>query len=375
MPRVVVAIPVRDEAALIGDCLRALALQQGQHRAEIVLLVNNSSDGTADLVRALQPTLPGRLHVIEHDFPPSQANAGHARRMAMEHAAMLADAEGILMTTDADSCVAADWLEANLAALRTGADVVCGRAVINPVDALGIPRHLHDDDAVEVAYGTALDRMSALLDPDPADPWPRHTEESGASIAVRRPAFLAAGGVPAVSLGEDRALVGALRGVDARVRHDPDVCVTVSGRTEGRAADGMADTIRRRLVRQDDMLDGAMEPAGERVRRIGARRLLRLAWARPAARARITASLAGQLSLPANQIEGWLALPYFGAAWAKVEASSLALVKRPVARTDVHTQLRAAQDILRQLEASAPSRTGRAEPGLVSPPALDRPPA
>ncbi len=27
MPRIVVAIPVRDEAALIGDCLRALALQ------------------------------------------------------------------------------------------------------------------------------------------------------------------------------------------------------------------------------------------------------------------------------------------------------------------------------------------------------------
>ena len=58
MRQIVVAIPVRDEAALIPDCLRALALQQGDHRAEILLLVNNSTDGTAEIAHALRPTLP-----------------------------------------------------------------------------------------------------------------------------------------------------------------------------------------------------------------------------------------------------------------------------------------------------------------------------
>ena len=356
-PHLVVAIPVRDEAALIGDCLRALALQQGKPRADIVLLVNNSTDGTAGLVRALMPTLPCRVHLLEHEFAPAQANAGHARRMAMDHAAKLVHADGIVMTTDADSCVAPDWLEANLAALRAGADVVCGRAVINPVDALRIPHHLHEDDAVEVAYGAALDRLHALLDPDPADPWPRHTEESGASIAVRRPAFLAAGGVPAVSLGEDRALVAALRSVDARVRHDPEVCVTVSGRTEGRAGGGMADTIRRRLVRQDEMLDDWLEPASERVCRIGARRLLRLAWARPGARAGLAAPLAGHLGVGIERLTGWLALPHFGAAWALAEAGSPALARQPVRRADVQTQLQAVEGILRQLESVTLSST------------------
>ena len=54
MPQIVVAIPVKDEAALIGDCLRALALQQGPAKADILLLVNNSTDGTADIARALR---------------------------------------------------------------------------------------------------------------------------------------------------------------------------------------------------------------------------------------------------------------------------------------------------------------------------------
>lgn len=176
MPQMIVAIPVRDEAALIGDCLRALALQQGGVQAELVLLVNNSTDNTAEIARAMAPTLPGRLHVVEHTFQPPQANAGHARRLAMEKAAALGGAESILLTTDGDSCVDPDWLEANLAAFQEGADVVCGRAIIDPVDALAIPAHLHEDDAREVAYGAALDRLAAVLDPDPADPWPRHTE-------------------------------------------------------------------------------------------------------------------------------------------------------------------------------------------------------
>ncbi len=362
-PHIVVALPVRNEAALIGDCLRALALQQGAHRAEIVLLVNNSTDGTAELVQALSPTLPCRVHLLEHSFAPAQANAGHARRMAMHHAASLVHADGVVMTSDADSCVAPDWLETNLAALHAGVDVVCGRAVINPVDALRIPRHLHEDDAVEVAYGTALDRLAALLDPDPADPWPRHTEESGASIAVRLPAFRAAGGVPPVGLGEDRALVAALRRVDARIRHDREVCVTVSGRTEGRAADGMADTIRRRLVRQDALLDDGLEPVAERVGRIQARRLMRVAWHQPGPRAGLTSALAERLGVGAPRVERWLASPYFGDAWAQAEADSPALVKRPVRRADVGAQLQAAEQILRPLDQATLSSAGGAEPG------------
>ena len=362
MPHIVVAVPVRDEASLIPDCLRALALQQGGHRAEVLLLVNNSSDGTADIARGLRPTLPCPVHVLEHRFPPAEASAGHARRLAMSKAAMLTSPGGIVMTTDADSCVPPDWLEANMAAIEAGADVVCGRAVIDPVDALQIPRHLHDDDAHEVTYQLQLEQIACLLDPDPADPWPRHAEESGASIAVRVEAFTSAGGVPPISAGEDRALVDALRRGDARIRHAPDVWVNVSGRIVGRARDGMADTIRRRIGRQDLHVDGSMEPVAARVRRIGARRLLRLAWGSVVGRSSLLGHLARDLQLPQSQLEGWMALPAFGAAWAVAERASPTLERRPVARVDLSAQIRVAEGILASL-VGATVRIGPEQPG------------
>ncbi len=351
MSDIVVAIPVRDEAALIGDCLRALALQGGA-AADILLLVNNSRDGTAVLARAACPTLPCRVHVVEHEFPPEQATAGHARRLAVQLACDLTRPGGIVATTDADGCVAPDWLAATLAAFEAGADAVCGRAVIDPVDALRIPRHLHEDDALEVAYGAALDRIAALLDPDPADPWPRHTEESGASIAVRREVLLQAGGVPAVRSGEDRLLLAALRRIDARIRHDPAVWVTVSGRTQGRAEGGMADTIARRIVRQDSHLDEAMEKVADRVRRIGLRRLLRVAWAQ-GGQGRIGPDLLDELCVAPDRLRSWLASRYFGAAWALVEQHSPVLVRSPVLRQDLPAQLRLARDVLARLEQAA----------------------
>ncbi len=351
MSRIVVAIPVKDEAALIGDCLRALALQQGSEKADILLLVNNSTDGTADIARALRPTLPCGLHILEHNFAPAQANAGNARRLAMSKAAMITDPGGFVLTTDADGCVAPDWLSLNVQAFRAGADVVCGRAVIDPVDALRIPGHLHEDDELEVQYATQLDRIACAVDPSHSDPWPRHTEELGASIAVRRDSFLAAGGVPAVRSGEDRALVDALRRIDARIRHEPDITVSVSGRTNGRAAGGMADTIRRRIQCQDATLDSALEPAANRIARVIARRLMRAAWSTTEDRGRHLDHLVRLLELPYVQLEGWLALPYFGAAWALAEAASPNLRHELVPRSNVERESSEARAFLASLAA------------------------
>ena len=95
------------------------------------------------------------------------------------------------------------WLAANLAALCARARrSVAGQADIDPVGAAAlIPRYLHDIDARECAYAALLDEIRALADPDPADPWPRHDEHSGASIAVTTAAYRRAGGMPAAPLG------------------------------------------------------------------------------------------------------------------------------------------------------------------------------
>jgi hypothetical protein len=74
----------------------------------------------------------------------------------------------------------------------------------------------------------------------------------------------------------DRALIEALRRIDARIRHDPAICVAVSGRITGRAAGGMAETIRRRMVRQDEFTDASLEPAEDAVRRADFRQRTRM---------------------------------------------------------------------------------------------------
>jgi hypothetical protein len=138
-------------------------------------------------------------------------------------------------------------------------------------------RHAHSgtlarDDALEREYADLLDAIADLLCPDPADPRPRHTEASGASLAMTADAYLKAGGVPRVPSGEDRALIKALRRIDARIRHDPAIRVVVSGRVVGRAEGGMADTIRRRLIHQDVFTDESLEPPGDAFRRADFRR-------------------------------------------------------------------------------------------------------
>jgi hypothetical protein len=56
--------------------------------------------------------------------------------------------------------------------------------------------------------------------------------------------------------------------------------VSVSGRWIGRAPGGMADTIRRRMQRQDEFTDEQVEPAVDACRRYDFRSRARRAWRR-----------------------------------------------------------------------------------------------
>ena len=331
---VVVAIPVRDEAERIGPCLAALADQVVASPDAVVVLVNNTRDESAAIARAAAPGLPFLLDVVEHDFAAGAAGAGLARRAAMERGAVLAGEGGILLTTDADGRVASDWLAANLAQLAMGADVVAGRAEIDPVEAALIPDRLHEDNARECAYAAVLDEIVALLDPDPWNPLPRHTEHSGASIAVRAAIYRRVGGMPALPTGEDRRFFELLRRVDARIRQALEVRVVVSGRIEGRAPGGMADTIRRRLDQPDRWLDEALESTAMTLRRADLRARARRLHAAGNASERTVGLLARQLGLTPDAIEPALAGPAFGAGWALIEAASPALRRErvPVAR-------------------------------------------
>jgi hypothetical protein len=342
---VIVAIPARDEAQRIGGCLAALDDQQ-QRPDTVVLLLNNCSDATEAIVRALEPRLQFRLDIVCQVLPAAQASAGHARRLAMQIAARLAAPAGVLLTTDADTIVPRSWVRHNLAALGKGVDAVCGRVAVDPTEAALIPEHLHQDDALEKVLIGLLDEVAWMLDPEPHDPPPRHTEASGASLAVSVAAYTRVGGIPDIRSGEDREFVASLWRADARIRHEPGIEVVVSGRTVGRAEGGMADAIRRRMVQQDEFADDQVEPAMDAWWRYSSRYRARCAWSAK----RIDAGLASDLNIPVSVLAEALSRRFFGSAWAKLERVSPRLYRRRVRFADLRDEIARAQDVLRQLE-------------------------
>ncbi len=346
-PVLVAAVPALNEEAYIGPCLQALAGQVGAKLDHIVVLANNCTDRTAAVARAVQLPPGITLHVVEEALAPPLATAGVARRRVMEIAASLAGDHGVLFTTDADGQVESDWLAATLQAMDAGADVVAGWVELDPVDWGRIPISLHEDDARETEYDGLCDEIHARLDPDPADPWPRHTQHSGASIAVTAEMYALCGGIPPIAAGEDRALIAALRRVDARVRHAPEVHVVVSGRTIGRATGGMADTILRRLEQPDQMLDDRLEPATDCARRAVCRGQARQAFL---GKAGMIPPLARRLGLPPSRVVAALEQRFFGEAWTCLEGIAPSLRRRGVAVTDLASQVAIARAILLRLE-------------------------
>ncbi|PPQ28894.1 glycosyltransferase [Rhodopila globiformis] len=343
----VVAVPARNEAERIGACLTALRDQQRRPDA-VILLLNNCTDDTEAIARALSPGLGFDLRIVSRDLPPGKANAGCARRDAMRLAADVAGPRGALLTTDADAVVPPGWVRRNLAALDRGADVVCGRAELDPAEAALIPPRLHADDALEGRLIGLLDDLAWLLDPEPHDPPPRHASASGASLAVSAAAYHRVDGIPAIQAGEDRAFVAALWRMDARVRHDPGITVTVSGRIEGRAPGGMADAIRRRMERQDEFTDDQAEPAAAAFLRYSLRAAARRAWT---AR-RLDLVLADDLEIPAGVLAEALHRPFFGSAWTALERASPRLTRRRVRFGDLRQEVAQAEAIVRRLAAT-----------------------
>jgi len=318
----------------------------------VVLLLNNCTDNTEAVAHAVAPELAFDLHIIRRMLPPDCANAGYARRLAMAFAAQLAGQDGVVLTTDADAVVPPDWLRRNVTCLELGADLVCGRAVINPADLALIPAHLHADDVLEKRLIRLLDDMAWLIDPAPHDPPPRHTQHSGASLAVWVAVFERVGGIPLVRFGEDRAFAAAVWQVDGRIRHEPEIAVTVSGRLVGRADGGMAATLRRRMVQQDAFCDDQVGSAAHTMQALLLRRRVRAAWYRQAARGRAADPfLAADLQIDPAALAKGLSTPFFGRAWTEITSQSPVLRPRRVRFADLPAEIAIAEELLAGLSS------------------------
>lgn len=265
-----IAIPARNEAALLPRCLSALASQTiaSQHYATIVI-ANNCTDDTVDSAGSVAEL--DNLHIREISLSPECAHAGSARAAAMAAAAELSD---IILTTDADCVPDCDWVEAMLAAFARNVDAVAGAVSGDWNELQHQPKAALATGKLEWEYLALLAQAEAVFDPVPHDPAPRHAQRCGANIGITKAMLKQVGGVPQIPSGEDRALLNAVERHGGKVRHDPRPHVTASARTVGRASGGMADALA--LRNSDDYVcDAQFEPADQLVQRLRHQRLAR----------------------------------------------------------------------------------------------------
>lgn len=251
MPLVpLIAIPARNEEARIAKVIEALGKQTQISLSgvlTVVLVINNSDDRSAKIAYTAAKSFQGvKLHIIETCFSAADAHVGSARRLAMERASFLCSdiARGVILTTDADAQPAPNWVEANLAAINEGADLVGGLIIGDKDEERALGRGFVRRAALQAYYSSLLHRLEALVDPVEHDPWPRHGDHTGASLAIRAEVYRAVGGMPALRFREDLAFVSRVKAANYRVRHAPNVQVQVSARLEGRAPGGMAACLR-----------------------------------------------------------------------------------------------------------------------------------
>ena len=259
--RIAVVIPARDEEALIGRCLAALAPQLAQNRAGVVLVVNNTSDQTA--ARAIAVARDRGLPLALWAGAVAQGGVGMARSLGVMLAQGVCPQASVLLCTDADAQAAPGWIAGMARALRK-ADAVTGRIDIFEDEAMALPAAFHADSEKEARYIRLTRDFDALL--DPAGRGGRLNTAGGANIGFRCAAYQAVGGFRPLVSGEDRDLFARCHAAGYRIAATQDATVRVSLRAEGRAPGGMADVVAARLAGRM-AVDSALRPLGDMLNR------------------------------------------------------------------------------------------------------------
>ena len=247
-----VVVPVRNESEAIYRTLLALynqfdadGFRMNQNSYEVLVLINNCTDNTLLVCESFKQNYPDFNLLIECiDFPTEQAHVGTARRLLMDAACRRLMAvrgeEGIIISTDGDSEVDPLWLYHTLQEVETGADVVGGRILSFDVPQGAKLHHLRN-----VTYRYLKARLESEIDPCRENPWPRHFQCYGPSLAVTCRMYEIAGRIPAIPYLEDEEFRKALKRVDAKIRNSPKVKVQTSSRLDGRVAFGFSVQLQR----------------------------------------------------------------------------------------------------------------------------------
>lgn len=234
-PSIAICVPARDEAAALPQLFAALErLERDGVAPTLCLLLDSCRDSSAAVARdyAACASLP----VMVEEAAQLDANAGRARHAAMLLGARALGSGGLLLTTDADSAPAADWLQAMVGGLRV-ADVMAGKVVRT------VTRPSPMQDRLE-RYYEALHALRSALDPVPWAARVTHHHTSGANLGLLVEHYRMLGGFAPVPSGEDTRLVDDAARAGLRVRRDAASVVYTSDRRQGRIAHGMAGSLR-----------------------------------------------------------------------------------------------------------------------------------
>ena len=239
--RACVVVPARNEEALVGPCLEALAAQVGVESSayEVLLILDRCTDRTEARARDIASDHPRlRLHLLDG---PGEGS-GPARRVGMDAACArllrVGRPQGLIACTDADTVVASDWLAAQLGALSRGARAIGGRIFLAEDGSL--PAHVTRRHAEQ----GRLRHERLLSDPDTRGAT-QHWQFSGASRGLAAEPYRQIGGLEPLATLEDEGLEKILRGQHVPIERLLSVRVTTSPRLEGKARHGLSSDLSR----------------------------------------------------------------------------------------------------------------------------------
>jgi glucosyl-3-phosphoglycerate synthase len=227
----IVVIPARDEEARIASCLHALA-GQTISSFETIIVLDACTDATEDVTKRAAARLGLTVHLISGPG----AGSGPARQLGMDLAAewlIAAGApDGLIASTDADSCPVSSWLEYQLAHVRAGARVIAGRVELDPAERLELPA-----GAVRRRERDAAGRLERVRR---IDPGAEHHHFAGASLGITAAVYRSVGGMEPLAALEDAAFAARLAAHDVPILRASDVQVNTSARRSGRARRGLS---------------------------------------------------------------------------------------------------------------------------------------
>lgn len=254
-----VCIPMRNEQDQLQQTCRALELALTGFEADsaVIFVSNETTDRSVEMATEWAQSCAIGYVVADLSLDNSISTASHSRRLATDIAAWLTPT-GVLLTTDADTQVAADWVSQTQTALGQSDGLICGSVSIDPETEARLPKAVRECGTVEGEYSRALARLWRVW-AGPKAPQ-LIVNAMGASLAMSSANYLAAGRMPTPAVAEDKALAAACRLAGIPVTESASVQVVTSGRMDARARGGMGDALRDRAQSRDPLCDEALIP-------------------------------------------------------------------------------------------------------------------